>query len=153
MRAVSPDLDSSYVHNWFLGVQRDIGRASWSRPRHRSARRRVYFAANVNRFRGDLLDNLFQGLNPSFSSINMIESTSSSIFHGGTMQIRKPFSRGFMLQTAYTFGKAIDDADDLVGITNYQDIADRRLNRALAGFDVSQKLASQALGICKFAIE
>ena len=142
LRAVSPDLDTSYVHNWFLGVQRDIGRGLVIEANYiGSAGRRLYNAANVNRFRGDLLDNLFQGLNPSFSSINFIESTSSSIFHGGTIQVRKPFSRGFMLQSAYTFGKAIDDADDLVGITNYQDISNRRLNRALAGFDVSQKLS------------
>jgi hypothetical protein len=142
LRAVSPDLDTSYVHNWFLGVQRDIGYGLMVEANYMgSAGRRLYNAANVNRFRGDLLDNLFQGLNPSFSSINMIESTSSSIYHGGTLQIRKPFSRGFMLQGAYTFGKALDDADDLVGITNYQDIADRRLNRAIAGYDVTHKLS------------
>jgi hypothetical protein len=142
LRAVSPDLDSSYVHNWFLGIQREIGRSLMVEVNYiGSAGHRLYNAANVNRFRGDLLDNLFRGLNPSFSSVNLIESTSNSIFHGGTIQVRKPFSRGFMLQGAYSFGKAIDDADDLVGITNYQDISNRRLNRALAGFDVSQKLS------------
>jgi hypothetical protein len=156
LRAVSPDLDTSYVHNWFLGVQRDIGRGLVIEANYiGSAGRRLYNAANVNRFRGDLLDNLFQGLNPSFSSINFIESTSSSIFHGGTIQVRKPFSRGFMLQSAYTFGKAIDDADDLVGITNYQDISNRRLNIAgvwdLPFLSRGNGLAGKLLGGWKLA--
>jgi hypothetical protein len=54
--------------------------------------------------------------------------------------LRRAFSRGFTLQGAYTFGKTIDEADDLVNTTNYLDISDRRLDRAVAGFDVPQKL-------------
>lgn len=96
---------------------------------------------NVNRFRGDLLDGRFHGLNPSFANIEMIESSSNSIHHGGTVQVRRAFRQGFTLQGGWTFGKTIDDADELVSITTYQDIDHRRGNRGPAGFDAPQKLS------------
>ena len=71
----------------------------------------------------------------------MIESSSNSIFHGGTFQARKRFARGLMLQGSFSFGKAIDDADDLVNVTAYQDIGNRRLDRSAAGFDVARKVS------------
>ena len=142
MRAVDPNLRSSYVHNWFLGIQRDVGRGIVIETNYLgSAGHKLYNVSNVNRFRGDLLDNLYAGFNPSFSTINLIQSSSNSIYHGGTIQARKRFNQGLTMQGAYTFGKVIDDADDLVNVTGYLDISNRRLDRSVAGFDVSRKLA------------
>jgi hypothetical protein len=95
----------------------------------------------VNRFTGDLLSGVFHGFNPSFNNITMTESNSNSIYVGGTVSIRRSFSRGFTLQSSYTFGKAIDDSDSLNSATVYEDITNRRLDRALAGFDVPQKFS------------
>lgn len=141
LSVVDPNLKTSYTHNWFFGIQREVLHGLVTEVSYLgSAGHRLYNTANVNRFRGDLLDGRFNGFNPSFSSISMIESSSNSIHHGGTVQLRRAFSHRFTLQGAYTFGKTIDDADDLVSTTNYLDIANRRLNRAVAGFDVPQKL-------------
>ena len=110
---------------------------TWARADHH-----LYNSANVNRYRGDLLaTGVFHGFNSSFNAINMISSTSNSVYHGGTVQARKMFGNSFMLQGAFTYGKVLDDADDLVNTSNYLDIANRRLDRSLAGFDVSRKLA------------
>ena len=46
-----------------------------------------------------------------------------------------------MLQGAYTFGKAMNDADIAVGTTNFQDAADLGAEWAIAGYDVRHKLA------------
>ena len=142
MRAVDPNLRSLYVHNWFFGIQRDLGRGIVIESNYLgSAGHKLYNVSNVNRYRGDLLDNLYAGYNPSFSTINLIQSSSNSIYHGGTFQARKLFSQGLTLQGAFTFGKVINDADDLVSVTGYLDIANRRLDRALAGYDVARKLS------------
>ena len=42
-------------------------------------------------------------------------STSSSDYQGGTLQLRRNFQQGWTLQGAYTFGKAMNDADIAVG--------------------------------------
>jgi hypothetical protein len=143
LRAVSPDLRTSYVHNWFFGVQRDLGRGVIVEANYMgTAGHKLYNVTNVNRFAGDLLtDNLFNGWNQSFSTINMIESSSNSIHHGGTVQARKMFGAGLTLQGAFTFGKTINDSDDLVSITAYQNIGNRRAERAVAGYDAPRKLA------------
>jgi hypothetical protein len=142
LRAVSPNLRSLYVHNWFFGIQRNIGHGVVVEANYiGSAGHKLYSVTNVNRYRGDLVDNRYDGLNPSFSTINLIESIANSIYHGGTIQARKLFGRGLTLQGAFTFGKVINDADDLVSISSVNDIGNRRLERAVAGYDVPRKLA------------
>ncbi|MDP2998345.1 MAG: carboxypeptidase regulatory-like domain-containing protein [Bryobacterales bacterium] len=146
MKAVNPNTTTSYVHNWFFGIQRDIGRGVVLEGNYLgSAGHHLYNTASSNRYRGDLLDNLFAGLNPSFATVNMIESSSNSIHHGGTMQARKLFAQGFTIQGAFSFGKTINDSDDLVNVATYQDVASRRLDRALAGFDVPRKFSMVAV--------
>lgn len=143
LRAVNPNLRTSYIQNWFFGVQRDLGHGLIVEANYLgSAGRRLYNITNVNRFAGDLLsDNLFNGWNRSFSSIDMIESAGGSIHHGGTLQVRKLFTAGLTLQGAFTFGKTINDSDDLVSTTPFQNIGNRRAERAVAGYDVPSKFA------------
>ncbi len=67
----------------------------------------------------------------------MVTSTSKSDYQGGTVTLRRNFQQGCMLQGAYTFGKAMNDADIAVGTTAFQDAADIGAEWALAGYDVS----------------
>lgn len=146
VRTVDPNLRTSYVQNWFFGIQREVGGGWVAEVNYLgSAGRKLYNMTNVNRFRGDLLDGRINGLNPSFSQVQMIESTSNSIHHGGTVVLRRAMSRGFTFQGAYTFGKTMTDASDLVNLTNYQDASNRRMDRSVADFDVPQKLALMGL--------
>ena len=46
-----------------------------------------------------------------------------------------------MLQGAYTFGRAMDDADLAVGSTAFQDAADLGGEWAVAGYDATHKLS------------
>ena len=71
----------------------------------------------------------------------MVTSTSKSDYQGGTVQLRRNFQQGWTLQGAYTFGKAMNDADIAVGTTNFQDAADLGAEWAIAGYDVRHKLA------------
>jgi hypothetical protein len=146
LTTVDPDLKSPYLHNWFVGVQRELAYGIVADANYTgSAGRNLHNAYNINRYIGDLIDGRFDGFNPSFGSINMVTSTSKSTFHGGMVQLRRQFQQGFMLQGAYTFGKAMDDADLAVGTTAFQDAADIGAEWALASYDATHKLAMVGL--------
>ena len=51
------------------------------------------------------------------------------------------FTAGVTLQGAYTYGKTINDSDELVSTATVQNIGNRRAERAVAGYDVPRKLA------------
>ena len=142
LTTVDPDLRNPYTHNWFFGFQREIGMGVVADVNYLGTKgRNLYNAYNINRYVGDLLDGAFNGFNPSFQQINMVTSTSKSDYQGGTVTLRRNFQKGWMLQGAYTFGKAMNDADIAVGTTNFQDAADLGAEWALAGYDVRHKLA------------
>ena len=142
LTVVDPDLKSPYVHNWFLGVQREIMFGIVADANYvGSLGRHLHNAYNVNRFVGDLIDGRFDGYNPSFSSISMVTSTSRSRYHGGTLALKRNFQQGFLLQGAYTFGKAMDDTDLAVGNTAIQDAANLRGEWAVAGYDATHKVS------------
>ena len=143
LTVVDPDLKSPYTHNWFLGVQREIMWGMVAEANYLgSAGRQLHNAYNVNRFVGDLAtDNVFTGFNPSFAGITMVRSNSRANYHGGTVTLRRNFRQGYTFQGAYTFGKAMNDADQAVGSTNFQDAANIGADYALAGYDVPHKLA------------
>ena len=142
LTTVDPDLKSPYAHNWFVGVQREIGLGIVADANYvGSAGRNLHNAYNINRYVGDLIDGRFDGFNPSFGTITFVTSTSRSNYHGATLQLKRRFSQGYMLQGAYTFGRAMDDADLAVGSTAFQDAANIRGDWGLAGYDATHKLA------------
>jgi Carboxypeptidase regulatory-like domain/TonB dependent receptor len=142
LTTVDPNLRSPYVHNWFVGFQRELWYGIVADANYvGSAGRNLHNAYNINRYVGDLLDGRFDGFNPSFNTITFVTSTSTSDYHGGTITLRRNFKNAYMLQGAYTFGQAKNDVDAAVGSTNIQDAANIRGDRGLAGYDATHKLA------------
>ncbi|MET0216221.1 MAG: TonB-dependent receptor, partial [Vicinamibacterales bacterium] len=96
LTTVDPDLRNPYTHNWFLGVQREIGWNVVAELNYLgSSGHNLYNAYNQNRFVGDLIDGTFTGFNPSFRQINMVTSTSKSNYQGGTVSLRRNFQQGW----------------------------------------------------------
>ncbi|MFN0105331.1 MAG: carboxypeptidase regulatory-like domain-containing protein [Bryobacteraceae bacterium] len=140
--AVDPGFKSPYAHDWFLGIQRALPmRLVLELGYLGTAGHHLINVVNPNRYAGDLRDNRFDGYNPSFSGISSSQSVSNSIYHGGTVTLKRPFARGFTVQGAYTYGKVITDAETAQGETLYGDAANRRPFRSVASFDVPQRLA------------
>ena len=134
-----PLLRPAYAHKWFAGVQHRLWRdwvvdLNWLG----SAGRRLYFGENMNRFRGDLLDGRFDGFNPSFSQIDIVQSGANSFHNAGSVQLRRNFAAGFSFQSSFTFGKTLSEADEAGGTGNFRDASNRRLDYGPADFDVSR---------------
>lgn len=54
--------------------------------------------------------------NPNFRRISLFDSGADSIYHGGFVQLTKRFSKGFQIQSSYTFSKVIDTVPDQTSV-------------------------------------
>ncbi len=89
------------------------------------------------------LDQIFsnqQNFRPytNFGGLNLWSNFGHSSFHSGTVKAEKRFSKGLTMTSFYTWGKAIDEADNdggAGGVTYYN----RRLEKARAGFDLRHR--------------
>ncbi len=73
---------------------------------------------------------------PQFGAINYMSNTGHSSYHSGTVQFEKRYSQGLVVNSFYTFSKAIDDCDTDYGVcTGVAPVEDRNLNKARAGYD------------------
>jgi hypothetical protein len=73
-----------------------------------------------------------------WSVINHREQSYASNYHGLQMSVNRNFSRGLMFQTAYTWSKAIDNADFSGGIYGFvPNTRDSRGERGRANFDAT----------------
>jgi hypothetical protein len=99
----------------------------------------------VNRVTDDLLINNGEllRLNHSFGPITYGQNLFNSFYSGGTFALKKRFSSGFSIDSAYTIGKAMDGG--FVGgggnevNTMIADVGDIKREHALAVFDIPQR--------------
>jgi len=143
---VSQHLPQPYTQNWFLGYQRALpGKMVIEANYMGSKGSHLVQISNINQFAGDLLNGgIFHGFNPSFSSINMAATDGNSSYHGGTLTVRKEMSHGLTFLAAYTYSKVIDTSEQEQGVTTFADENNRKLDRALASFNVLQRLSFAA---------
>lgn len=142
LSAVNPNFRQPYIHNAFLAYQRALPAGMVIELSGlASAGHDLTNTVDVNRFDGDLLNGgVFHGLNQSFSQISQVNTTANSVYLGGTVSLRKQFSRGLTFQANYTYGKAITE-----GELNYMDPNNRNLDRGLASYNVPQRIAIQGV--------
>ncbi len=71
---------------------------------------------------------------PQFGAINHMANTGHSSYHSGTVQYSKRYSQGLVLDSFYTYSKALDDCDTDYGTcTGVAPVTDRNLNKGRAG--------------------
>ena len=133
--AYDPNYATAYVHNWFFGVQREL-RPGWILEADYlgSAGHKLFNSVNINRYRGDLLDGVFAGFNPSFSNINWNQSSGNSIYNAGTAHLRRLFAKGFTFEAVYTMSRGLADSEG-----QYVDALNRAAERAVTNFDASRR--------------
>jgi len=80
-----------------------------------------------------------------FGSINYMSNTGHNTYHAGTIQFTKRYSHGLVLNTFYTFSKAIDDCDSDSGTcSGVSPITNRNLNKGRAGYDRAHVFVANA---------
>jgi Carboxypeptidase regulatory-like domain len=138
---LDPDIGDMSLDNWFLGVQRGLGRYVSVEADYIGSRGNdMYVRYNVNRFDGDLLDGQFNGLMPGVSSLLYGRALDSSHYHGGTLALRVNRT-GLQGGAAYTFGKAIDFSSTLSPPARPDANGPPEQDEGPADSDVRQKLA------------
>jgi len=80
-----------------------------------------------------------------FGAINYMSNTGHSSYHSGTLQYQKRYSQGLVLNSYYTYSKAIDDCDNDYGVcTGVAPVENRNLNKGRAGFDRTHVFVTSA---------
>lgn len=110
---VNPTIKTQYSESFFLNVQRQLGHG-WIAEVGYNGTMGVNLERidDINRFTGDLLDGIENRLNPNFGVLLFVTNGVNSSYHGGTVELRKSFSKGFSIQTNYRISKWIDTSSD-----------------------------------------
>jgi hypothetical protein len=144
VHVVDGDIATMYLDNWFLGVQRGIGRYVVVEANYIGSRGgNMYTKRDINRFNGDLLDGRLDRILPGFSSIGYTDATDESHYHGLALGLRVNRT-DLTFGAAYTFGEAIDRHSTATPGGAQQPIdahASLAQNEGPSDFDVRHKLA------------
>jgi hypothetical protein len=131
LRWMLPDLIPSSAWNWLFGIQRELApNASIELNYSGSLGRNLGVVHRSNRFTGDRLDGVRDGLNPYFAitNVNVRAQTEKSEYHALQVVLTKRFSSGWSWYTSYTFGKALDHNSDYFGdISAMEAVSQERL--------------------------
>lgn len=160
---VLPNLRSAYSMQWFFGLQQEfLGSYAVSLNYVGTRGVKLYTRTDPNRFTGDICnantcDFTINRLNPGWGQLFYITNGSNSTYHGFNLQVKKNYSRSFMLVGNYTFGKVIDLVSD-GGLGDYQNVGQStpqyingtdtnqpRLDRGPSEFDVKHRLTLMGL--------
>jgi len=143
---VDAEFRPTQMQNWMLGVQHEL------RPTlvlemdyFGTVGRHLYVETEINRFPGDLVQNLgtLARINPSFSGIDFTRAIGTSTSHSMAFSVTKRMSRNWTLRTLYSYGKTIDQTSSPGG--SVIDVKNLRAQRGRAAFDLRHKLALQGI--------
>jgi hypothetical protein len=138
---VDENIGTMYLDNWFLGVQRGIGRYMVAEANYIGSRgRNMYIRRDINRFNGDLLDGSLNRILPGFSGIGYTEAADESHYHGATLSL-KVNRKDLNVGAAYSLGKAIDRSSRFDPTQRPDAYGPADQDEGLADFDVRHKIA------------
>lgn len=113
-----PDMVNPYAVNWGVELQRELGRG-WAVELSYTGTRGLKVPVFVDTNLMPAVAKLPNGKNdyqwptrrwdPNFSTMYVLFPLGSSIYHGGTLTVRRRFAQHFGLTANYTFAKGIDN--------------------------------------------
>jgi hypothetical protein len=89
---------------------------------------------------------LFTPADPGFGFALMASPTGYSVYHAGTLSVRKPFAHHYSILGNYTFSKSIDLATDVQLTDSPMNYLRPQLDRALGDNDVRHRFVLTLLG-------
>lgn len=91
---------------------------------------------------------------PLLATLDYLSTTGASNYNGASVQVKKQFSHGYLLQGSYTFGKALDVQDDAnagdfigsgTGYYGTQDAANIRRDYGRSSFDIRHRITANGV--------
>jgi len=138
---VDGDIPTMYSDNWFLGVQRGLGRYVVVEANYIGSRgNNQYTRWDINRYNGDLLDGRLDRILPGFAAINYAQAIDKSHYNGlalGARVTRKDLNLG----VAYTLGKAIDRSSTATPSQRPDAYGPNDQDEGPSDFDIRHKVA------------
>ncbi|HWQ33638.1 MAG TPA: TonB-dependent receptor [Blastocatellia bacterium] len=152
---VNPEIKTQYSENWFLNVQRNLGKG-WIVEAGYTATNGINLERidDINRFAGDLLDGKEDRINPNFGTLLFVTNGVTSNYQAMTIEVRRSFSSGFSVQTNYRWSKWLDTSSDTSTGQfqdnsepgkGAQDVACLRCERARSLFDIPHRFSAVVL--------
>ncbi len=110
---VNPTIKTQYSESFFVNAQRELFKG-WILELGYNGTIGVNLERidDINRFKGDLLDGVENRINQNFQTLLYVSNGVNSSYHGGTIELRKSFAKGFSVQTNYRFSKWLDTSSD-----------------------------------------
>ncbi|MGH9844977.1 MAG: TonB-dependent receptor domain-containing protein, partial [Blastocatellia bacterium] len=141
IRAIQTGFRDGYVQQWNLGVQKEIlPNVVFEIGYLGSKGTHLFRVIDINQaFPGS---GSVQSRRPlqQYGSVEVLESSGSSIFHALVSRIERRFAGGLSLLASYTYGHAIDDSSGELAAIG-QDARNLRAERGNSNFDARQRLA------------
>lgn len=151
---VGPNYENPYTQQASFGIQRNLGAGYgvevsylFSRGTHLTRNHDINpfkqsgpvsplsGTPSFIRFPNPALGQTSDFINPLRLQDNNYESTASSFYHAGTVQLTKRVSSHYAINANYTYSKTIDEVTDFNSDWSAQNPLDLRADRALSAFD------------------
>ncbi|MGA7849628.1 MAG: TonB-dependent receptor [Terriglobales bacterium] len=152
---IDRNLKTPYVEQWNFSLQHQLAN-NWMLELSYAGNQghRLAFTNDPNRVTGG-----YQGIpenrpNNALGGIDYLSTTGISNYNGGSVQLKKQFAHGYLLQTSYTYGKVLDIQDDAnagdfigsgTGYNGTEDAARPRLDYGRSSFDIRHRLTANGV--------
>ena len=137
---------NQYTQSWSLALEREVGRGTVVEVAYAGSKgthlQRRYDLNQAGRTQATSTIRPY----PAFSSINIINDGSNSIYNSGQVTVRRRVSKQMFLRGTYTFAKSIDESSNTGGTIAFnfsaaQDSRNLKLERGRSDFDIGHTFA------------
>jgi Carboxypeptidase regulatory-like domain/TonB-dependent Receptor Plug Domain len=153
---LDPSLHPGYVANWNVTVEYQLSANNLFKVFYAgSAGVHLVESWNINAFPPDfgagnpaLQNAVFANTQaylpyPQFGAINHLANTGHSSYHSGTVQYSKRYSQGLVMDSFYTYSKALDDCDTDYNVCNgVEPVTNRNLSKGRAAYDMRHRFVT-----------
>ena len=137
---------TQYLQSWNLALERELGRGTVVELAYTGSKgthlQRRYDLNQAGRTQATSTIRPY----PAFSSIQIINDGSNSIYHSGQLTVRRRLSNQLFVRGSYTWAKSIDESSNTGGTIAFnfsqaQDSRNLKLERGRSDFDIGHTFA------------
>jgi hypothetical protein len=152
---------SQYLQSWNLTLERDFWNGTVLEVAYAGSKgthlpRRYDFNQQIRDLNLRPPGGVFPRPYPAFSTINVINDGSNSIYNSAAVTIRRRFSKQLFVRASYTYAKSIDESSNMGGTIQYnfpaaQDSRNLKGERGRSDFDIGHSFTASFIWQAKFS--